>query len=205
MKSLAPEGIEDREAAIFLHTAMRRKHCPPAEFGNLYRVTLDRKLWPSQAQLAAAFGVSTAHVSRALAMSRLPAEVIAAIGGASKLSFRVARALETLIAVQGTEVIRARAAELAAQRSVDAGRALTFLAKGKFPAIGEPMLTLAVDSSGEFIRIDSPTLDSVIAALPQLEKILQMMVPASPIAGARHRGCRTRKRKRPGLDSSCEG
>jgi hypothetical protein len=126
-------------------------------------------------------------------MSRLPAEVVKAIGGPSKLTARATKTIEALIAKHGVAELRERAIAMAPSHSVSADRALTYLAKGRLPSV-ESDLTLRLDASGKFVRLESTNMASLIAAMPEIEKLLRMLVPVRAVTSRqrRHGGRRSR-------------
>ncbi|MDM0109723.1 ParB/RepB/Spo0J family partition protein [Variovorax sp. J22R24] len=100
------------------------------EQGVMYARALDRGLYPSLRQMAAAIGVDHANVSKALVLARLPQSVLNAFASPLDLQFRWATAF-TDIQSRDAAGLEARAAKIAADRG-----AMT--PKGIFGALTAP-------------------------------------------------------------------
>src|ERR1700758_4152023 len=98
---------EGREEAIATHTALRMETSQAVTLGHFYQRLLDQNIWVSQAALAAGLGVSPGHVSKALQAARIPAQVICALGGADRVTFRIGDAVHTLIGLIGETAVLA--------------------------------------------------------------------------------------------------
>ena len=119
----------DDDAALF--EAMCRENSAradlsPFEEGMSYRRALELGIYPSQRKLAAAVGVTQAHISQSLVVANLPEEVIAAFPSPLEIQFRWADTLEKCLKVDQKALI-ARALAVAPQESMSAKQVFEFL------------------------------------------------------------------------------
>jgi ParB family transcriptional regulator, chromosome partitioning protein len=84
-----------------------RADLSPWEQGVMYSRALEEGLFPSQAKLSKDLGVSTALVSRAVDLARLPEEVVAAFPSPLELQFRWAADLKKKLATDSSSVLDA--------------------------------------------------------------------------------------------------
>ncbi|MGJ7512430.1 ParB/RepB/Spo0J family partition protein [Variovorax sp. GT1P44] len=106
------------------------------EQGVMYARALDRGLYPSLRQLAAAVGVDHANISKALVFARLPPVVLQAFASPLDLQFRWAAAF-TAVQSKDPAGLEARAKKVAAERGAMSPKAIfAFLtsASGEAPA-----------------------------------------------------------------------
>ncbi|PCE30249.1 hypothetical protein BZL54_21405 [Burkholderia ubonensis subsp. mesacidophila] len=170
------DAPQDRLTAIAQHDDLRRVDTPPVVLGRFYREQLDRRLWPSQAQLAADLGVSRAIVTRSIQASQLPSEVIAAFGGPDRVSFRAAEIVTRLVRELGSEVVARRA--LTVPAGTAPGNVRSILCSGVFRAEDGLALRLSPGASGRHIRIDSPHIQRVLPHLSVLEDLVNALLPS---------------------------
>ncbi len=166
----------DRLTAIEQHVDLRRVDSPPVVLGRFYREQLDRKLWPSQAQLAIDLNVSKASVTRSIQASRLPPEIIESFGGTDHVSFRAAEIATKLIRELGSDIVVRRA--LTVPRGTTSPTVKLILCTGVAQADGGLALRLSPGASGRHIRIDSPQIQRVIPHLSMLEDLVNALLPA---------------------------
>ncbi|MBU6486196.1 MAG: hypothetical protein KGQ57_00035 [Burkholderiales bacterium] len=171
-EAIAVGGIPNRRTAISVHTKLRANSCASAELGRFYRYLLERQLWRSQAELAKDLGVSKAMMSRTLAMTRLPEEVIAVAGGPGRITFRLARGVEALIAKLGDETVMRNSAALKFDQSRSVEDLLRAIATGQETDRSSLAARLTLDQSGRFIRLETPHMDKLVQELDRLETIV---------------------------------
>ena len=103
--------ISNRVAARDAHRDMRANGASHYELGSFYKDMLTRRLWSSQSDLAKSLGVSESNVSRVIALTRIPTEVVEAMGGAQHISFRIGGLLLSAIDRMGAAVFASRVRE----------------------------------------------------------------------------------------------
>ena len=112
--SIPVEAIlaDDDDVALFESMCREnaaRADLSPFEEGMSYRRALELGIYPSQRKLAAAVGVTQAHVSQVLVVANLPDEVLAAFPSPLEIQYRWAETLERSLKVDRTAMIeRAR-------------------------------------------------------------------------------------------------
>jgi hypothetical protein len=164
------------ESATRLHKQMLERKAHPTELGEFYRTALACRLWDSQAKLAYALNVSAASVSRAISAAKLPRQVLDLFLVAGMPSARMARALAKLVEAEGTKAIVANANKLLHLR-LTPDEIFTRLSAGhtalnKFPETSIEVITGS--RTGRYLRIDSPHMNLLIAALPSIRAMLDI-------------------------------
>ncbi|WP_081055140.1 hypothetical protein [Burkholderia vietnamiensis] len=168
--------LRDRLAAIARHEDLRGAGTPPVVLGKFYKEQLDRRLWPSQATLAAAFNVSKATVTRSIKASSLPPEVIASFGGPCQVSYRTAEIAAKLIREVGKDLVTRRAVTVPA--NVALSKVISILSTGVVQAEDSVELRLSLGPNGRHLRIDAPQIDLVVPHLPLLQNLLNALLPS---------------------------
>lgn len=166
----------DRRTAAIAHARLRTDSASAVMLGRFYEDLLQRKLWGSQASLAADLGVSAAQVSRARAAARLPGEVIQALeNGGGGITVRKARAIERLIEALGTAVVRqnARLLRQVSRLTVDAFIMAIIDARKDG---GAPLVRLVADERSMHIRIESPEIRRLFPHIARLEGFVSTAV-----------------------------
>lgn len=92
-----------------------RENLSPYETGLMYRNALARRLFASQDDLAAKVGRSKGHISQALQVADLPAEVLDAFGSPIQIQYRWAMELQKLLA-RDRQAVLERAQALQGER-----------------------------------------------------------------------------------------
>lgn len=83
------ESVDDKALFAAMDRENRvRADLSPFEQGEMYRRALDEGLYPSLRQLALELGVDAGNVSRAVAIARLPREVLAAFDSPTQIQYR---------------------------------------------------------------------------------------------------------------------
>lgn len=174
------DALPNRRTAVAIHARLRENSCPPFELGRFYRYLLDRKLWTSQGELAKDLGASTASVSRALSIYRIPDEIIGVVGGPTRMTHRLAKGIVDLIETLGTEIVIQNAARLTFDPLRSNSDLLTALATGQELSTSVSV-KLTLDPSGRFIRLKSPYLDDLVKRLPTIEALINWLIQAHSI------------------------
>lgn len=146
------DNLDDRALFVEMDRENRaRKDLSAWEQGTMYQRALDQGLYPSNRKLSEAIGVDLSAVGKALALAKLPAEVVAAFASPLALQFRWAKPLADAHAAAPHEVI-ARATELAkgdpGRRPKDVFDAL-IAAAGQGDGTVPPPQPIQVDIDGE--------------------------------------------------------
>jgi ParB family chromosome partitioning protein len=153
------------------------------EQGVMYARALDRGLYPSLRQLAAAIGVDPTNLSKALVLARLPESVLSAFASPLDLQFRWATAFKMALEADASG-LESRATKMAAQRGGRTAKeiflALTAPQDGRvesrtpgsvqsFAKGGKTVATLKIDADGQsVIRIRVPLNEARQKELAQL-------------------------------------
>ena len=158
------------------------------EQGVMYARALDRGLYPSQRQMAAAIGVDATNLSKALVLARLPEVVLRAFSTPLDLQFRWSTAFKAALDKDGAG-LEARAARIAADRGAmsakDVFAALTapqvnkMIARAEprvqtFGKSGVPMATMEIDGDGHTSIRFSATLTA--AREQELARLIERFV-----------------------------
>lgn len=185
-ETIAVGGIPNRRAAIAIHARLRENSCSPFELGRFYRYLLHRQLWNSQGEMAKDLGASTASVSRALSINKIPDEIIGVAGGPTRMTYRLAKGIVDLIEILGTEIVVRNAARLAFDPLRSNYDLLTALATGQETAASARPVKLTLDHSGQFIRLKSPYLDDLVKRLSTIEALFNFLIQAHPMTEERN-------------------
>lgn len=178
MHNFSTREIPDKKTAIAVHARLRASSAAPVQLGRFYVAILERRLWPTQQELAQACGVSSATVSRSIAIAAFPAEVLGAFDNGERLTYRTANTVQALIAALGNEVVRANARRVRRGDSQSIDDIITTIAAGKTPPSANSRLKLTVARDRRYIRIDSSQIDRLIPRLKQIEDLLMVFVLA---------------------------
>lgn len=117
------DNLSDEELFIQMDRENRnRKNLSPWEQGVMYQRALDKGLFPSNRRLAERVGVDLSLLGKALALARLPKEVVDAFASPLDLQFRWAKALSDAVASDRDGVLERakKAKDLGEQRSASA-------------------------------------------------------------------------------------
>lgn len=180
-ESIAVGGVPNRRTAIAIHARLREDSCSPFELGRFYRYLLHRQLWTSQAELAKDMEASTASVSRALSINRIPEEIIGVAGGSTRITYRLAKGIVDLIEILGTEKVVQNAVRLSFDPLRSNNDLLTALATGQEMGTSAISVKLTLDHSGQFLRLKSPNLDDLVKRLSTIEALLNWLIQAHPM------------------------
>lgn len=164
--------IPNRVTAIAVHTRMRADGASHYELGFFYKTMLKRRLWSSQSHLAESLGVSVSNVSRVMALTRIPKEVVEAVGGAEKISFRIGGLLLDAIDKTGeaTFISRVREAVRAGYATVD--DILEFAVLDRIPERTPNKVRVRLTRDKKSLRLNIPDLDCFLPNLSRLEAFI---------------------------------
>lgn len=110
------DNLDDRTLFVEMDRENRaRADLSPWEQGMMYARALDLGLFASARQLAAAIGVDASNLGKALALARLPAEVVAAFASPLDLQYRWVPSLNAAVQTD-LSGLSARAAKIAIDR-----------------------------------------------------------------------------------------
>lgn len=159
------DNLDDRALFVEMDRENRtRKDLSAWEQGTMYQRALDQGLYPSNRKLSEAVGVDLSAVGKALALAKLPAEVVAAFPSPLALQFRWAKPLADAHAAEPDQVV-ARAKELAkgdpGRRPKDIFEAL-IAAAGQGGGTVPPPQPIHVDVDGERAAVVSQGVKGVV-------------------------------------------
>lgn len=167
-----PKSIPNRVTAIAVQARMRANSASHYELGLFYQAMLKRRLWSSHRDLAESFGVSRPNVSKAIALARIPSEVVNAIGGAEHISFRIGALLLDAIDKIGEArfIRRAREAVRVGFTAVD--DILEFVVFDRIPQPAPNKIQVHLARDKKSLRVDIPDLDDLLPHLPRVEAFI---------------------------------
>lgn len=116
--SAVVEPLDDRALFAAMDRENRaRANLSAFEQGEMYRKALDEALFPSLRAMASELGVDAGNVSKAIAIARLPAEVLAAFDSPTQIQYRWGQELQAALLNDPDAVIaRAKAIRLGAKK-----------------------------------------------------------------------------------------
>lgn len=92
------EAVDDKSLFASMDRENRsRADLSPFEQGDMYRRALDEGLYPSLRQLCADLGVDLGNASKAIAIARLPGEILAAFESPTQIQFRWGKELAAVL------------------------------------------------------------------------------------------------------------
>jgi hypothetical protein len=164
--------IPNKVTAKAVHTKMRANGASPYELGLFYKALLRRGLWSSKSHLAESLGVSVSNVSKVVALTRIPAEVIDAIGGAKHISFRTGALLLDAIDQIGETVFIARVREAARLNCVSVDDILEFAVFDRIPEGTPNRVRVRLARDNKSLRVEIADLDRLLPHLLRLEMFI---------------------------------
>ncbi|CAN7794967.1 hypothetical protein SB861_29090 [Paraburkholderia sp. SIMBA_049] len=156
-----------------LHRQLRVSKPPVVVMAKFYSVMIERGLWTNQKDLAEGLRVSTAHVSRMLAVSRLPESILRLFVDKPLSSADVAT-VHTLIKEFGASVISERAKSVPRESTVS--EAFAILTTGQ-RAKGEAV-QVSIAKRQKYLRIDAADFASIAPRVKDIEKIVNAVLAA---------------------------
>lgn len=92
------ETVDDKSLFASMDRENRsRADLSPFEQGDMYRRALDEGLYPSLRQMCADLGVDLGNASKAIAIARLPSEILAAFESPTQIQFRWGKELAAVL------------------------------------------------------------------------------------------------------------
>lgn len=198
--SITSTSIPDKISAKALHAELQGRGASPYEFGLFYRAILNVGLWRSQS-LADELGVSPGKVSQQLPLARLPASVVARMGGPGNISRRVGQALLSAIDDFGEHAIetRTQAAREVGYTSVD--DLLHFATTNKLPERVKSAVKIRISRDRKALRIETPLaarlgphIGKLEASMPRILELFEQSIRAEAAEALRQRNARQRTR-----------
>ncbi|MGU7771749.1 hypothetical protein ACV229_16460 [Burkholderia sp. MR1-5-21] len=166
----------DRSSAIAAHDKLRAAGAPPVTMGKFYLSGLTKRLWTSQATLAADLRVSKSIVSRSVRAAQLPQEVIESFSDPKHVSFRTSSAITLTIRQLGTKAVIDRAVSIRKGTSAEDVRSI--LLTGHVPRQDAIRVRLSLGGNRRYVRIDSPNIDQIVPLLSELESLIHAFLPS---------------------------
>ena len=168
--------ISNRVAAKDAHKEMRNNGATHYDLGSFYKDMLSRRLGSSQSDLAKSLGVSESTVSRVIRLTRIPTEVVEAIGGAEQISIRIGGLLQIAIDKIGAVVFitRVREAVRAGYTTVD--DILEFAVFDRIPEGAPTTVRVHLARDKRSIRVEIPDLGELLPHLSELEAFVSRAV-----------------------------
>lgn len=160
------DDIDDSELFCQMDRENRaRAALSPWEAGTTYAKALDEGLFPSARKLAEAASIDLSQLGKALALARLPADVIAAFPSPLELQYRWATLLTSAIQ-KDPDLILARAKELqTGQEKLSSSQVLTRLLEGGGtvpPPLNRKVIVKGKDGQTGEIKLDAVKRSAVI-------------------------------------------
>ena len=200
IESISSKSIPNRVTAKAVHADLRKKGASHYELGLFYRTVLNQGLWPSQASLGKDLGVSATKVSEKVALARLPASVVALMGGPARITLRIGSALLSAIDTVGEPAIEARA-----QAARDVGYTsmddlLHFVATNQLPERVKSAVRVRISRDRKALRIETPIAARLGPHIGKLEGFMstilatfEQSIRAEAAEALRHRNARQRR------------
>ncbi|WP_321936241.1 hypothetical protein [Paraburkholderia sp. J8-2] len=198
-----PKSIPNKVTAIAVQARMRANAASHYELGLFYQAMLKRRLWSSHRDLAESFGTSRPNVSKAIALARIPSEVVDAIGGAKHISFRIGALLLGAIDKIGEALFIRRAREAVRVGYTAVDDILEFAVFDRIPQRTPNKIQVHLARDKKSLRVDIPDLDELLPHLPRVEAFISTAfvmfksVLAADVAAAAEKAQRRLKTKTP--------
>ncbi|RQN37299.1 hypothetical protein EHZ25_20340 [Paraburkholderia tropica] len=172
---VVPQSLNKRTARS-MHAQMQELDVSRYEVGRFYRGVLRQQIWPSQRDMANALGVSTSSVSRLIALARIPAEVVSALGSPNELSFRVGELVLGALKVSGERAVIERAMEAKRLGYQKVEERIEYIVSDRVPQqnVGGIRVRLARDKQS--LRVEIPQLLRLMPHLSALEEWLSSSI-----------------------------
>lgn len=165
------EDVDDKQLFIEMDRENRARHdLRPYEVGAMYSRVLDEGLFPSARRLAEEVGIDHSQLSKALALARIPSDVLAAFPSPLELQYRWASDLVAAVQNDPDHVIAVAGAIKAGQKlpAVEVFKRL-IQPRGTFPHVkasglvlsgsGDQMGTISFNKAKRSVRIDLANID----------------------------------------------
>lgn len=166
------KAIPNKVTARAVHKRMREKGASHYALGCFYKDMLTRRLWSSQSDLARSFGISKATVSKVIGLTRIPTEVVEAIGGGKHVSFRIGELLLSAIDKIGAAIFISRAREAVRAGLVAVDDILEFAVFDRIPKPTPSAVQVRLARDKRSLRVEVPDLDQLLPHLSDLEKFI---------------------------------
>jgi len=151
---------------------MRANGASHYELGSFYKDMLTRRLWASQSDLAKSLGVSESNVSRVIALTRIPTEVVKAIGGAEHISFRIGELLLSAIDKIGAAIFVSRVREAVRVGYTAIDDILEFAVLDRIPEGTPTTVRVHLARDKRSLRVEISDLDQLLPHLSEVEALI---------------------------------
>lgn len=162
--------IPNRVTAARLHEDLRARGASHYEIGRFYRAVLDKRFWPTQTSMSDFFKVSNSHVSRTLALARIPSSVVGALGGPERITFRVGDLLLGALNEHGEQELTRRALHAGAFGCTSPEEILELVVTNRRPDRGVGKVQIRLSRDTRTLRVEIPELERFLPHLAKLEK-----------------------------------
>ncbi|MGF6851180.1 hypothetical protein [Paraburkholderia sp. CI3] len=174
---MKPDSLTPHQQEAFAqYSELRQRNTSIITLGRLCSSFLNRQIWQSQSEMAAALGISKPHVTRLLHAARVPDEVIHTFGDAHRISFETVRTLAKIENQIGRLLLIARAGGFGTRRDLKVHEILAAFATGFVAPTREQVVRLARHKEEDYIRLYSAQLSRMSSDLPRLEKAINAIL-----------------------------
>ncbi|MEI7297063.1 hypothetical protein WCQ02_33460 [Paraburkholderia tropica] len=163
--------IDERAAALDEYGALRARGASAYDRGEFFRRLLSRGVWESQASIAEAFGTSKSQVSKAIAMTKIPPELVSAFPDPGWITLRIADALSDAIRLEGAEAVVARAKQAKVRGYVTPEDLLERICVPHMGAVHSSEVTVRLTRNKDALRIEVPRLDRYKDRIAKLQAV----------------------------------
>ncbi|HKR46366.1 MAG TPA: hypothetical protein VJU59_43030 [Paraburkholderia sp.] len=166
------KAIPNKVTARAVHKRMRAEGASHYALGCFYKDMLTRRLWSSQSDLARSLEISKSNISKAIALTRIPMEVVEAVGGAKHVSFRIGELLLSAIDKFGAAMFISRVREAVRAGFVALDDILEFAVFDRLPRPTPRAVRVRLARDKKSLRLDIPDLDQLLPHLSDLEEFI---------------------------------
>ena len=171
-QKIASIPIPDRAIATSVHSRMRADGASHYELGLFYKAMLMKRLWSTHRDLAESLGVSRSNVSKAIALTRIPTEVVETLGGPKQISFRIGELLLDTIDKTGERVFINRARDAGRLGYTEIEEFFEFVVLDRIPKCIPNKVRVGLTRDKRSLRVQISNLDQLLPHLSQLETFI---------------------------------
>ncbi|OBR54059.1 hypothetical protein A6456_22305 [Paraburkholderia tropica] len=164
--------ISERAAALDDLRALKSRGASAYELGEFFRRLLSRGVWDSQASIAKAFDVSKSQVSKAIAMTKFPPELVSAFPDPRWITLRIADALSDAIRLQSAEAVVAKVMQAKIRGYTTPEDLIECICAPKMGASHSSEVTVRLTRNKDAFRIEVPRLDRYTHRIAKLQAVL---------------------------------
>ncbi|HKR39632.1 MAG TPA: hypothetical protein VJU59_08120 [Paraburkholderia sp.] len=169
------EDASSQQSARAAHDEMRTNGRSNYELGLFYRNLISKRIWTTQKELASALRVSPTIVSRLISLTRIPADVVDAMG-TNSITYRTGQLLLRAIDSLGERVVVERAldARSAGYSAVD--DLLEYVVADRLPEQDITMVRVRVGRDNRSLRVEVRDLSRLMPHLSRLAEWLSRAI-----------------------------